>query len=39
MTSVGELGMLVLEQGLGLGRSEGCTAMLVQMNMDDDDDD
>lgn len=33
----GELGVLVLEQGLGWGKTEGCTAVFVQMNTDDND--
>lgn len=34
--TVGRRGMLDLERGLGWGGAEGCTAMLVQMNTDDD---
>jgi hypothetical protein len=34
----GKLGMLVLEKTLGRGGTEGCTAMSIQMNTDDDKD-
>jgi hypothetical protein len=34
--TIDELGMLVLDWGLGWGGTEGCTEMLVQMDTDDD---
>ena len=34
--TVDNLGMLVLERGMGRAGTEGCTEMLVQMNIDDD---